>query len=153
MQTCVDYVDQSTNESRPKYITKKFSRPTFAMHILTRNTARRVQHASVSTNGIQVQLCVPVCTTSNFFQPQSRTCFGPDLPVDNRAPHTDSVHAECEGVISTPFAYFTKSVQTRFRSNRSGPAVYAASRNPSPPAVVPHGPYLFIPIWWRCAAP
>jgi hypothetical protein len=88
-----------------------------------------------------------------LFEPQSCTCFGPDIPVDNRAPHTDSVHAECVGVMSTPFPYFPNSVQTRFRSNRSGPAVYAASRNPSPPAVVPHGPYLFIPIWWRCAAP
>ena len=34
-----------------------------------------------------------------LFEPQSCTCFGPDIPVDNRAPHTDSVHAECEGVI------------------------------------------------------
>ena len=81
-------VDQSTHASRPKYIAKNFSGkqlPRFHHRIrTTAATSYTAPHTSDWTTG--------ACAKhhANHFRPTTAFPFGPDPPVDKRAPSNDS---------------------------------------------------------------
>ena len=122
---------------------KKIFRPTVATHIST----------ETDLGGHNMQPCAQMGSkysyafqcAGKFFRPHSCACFGPDLRIDNRAPHTDSVHAECGGVVYTDsvhklFRLTTKNQvisaicgQKGSRAGRCRSAVYMASLMPSGP--------------------